>query len=126
VSGELIVQVWPMEESSDFGYTQALFNLSYIYFCPNNESRSRFVQHIQEAERNLELSSATRENVRKMELLVTSVRGNLIAHLYTLVTKHNLRLHISKPDVCLSSFLLSFLIMQPQQQYLSIVKNAKY
>jgi hypothetical protein len=66
------------------------------------------------------------QNVRKMELLVTSVRGNLIAHLYTLVTKHNLRLHISKPDVCLSSFLLSFLIMQPQQQYLSIVKNAKY
>jgi len=92
-------KVWPMEESSDFGYTQALFNLSYIYFCPNNESRSRFVQHIQEAERNLEMSSATRENVRKMELLVTSVRGNLIAHLYTLVTKHNLRLHISKPDI---------------------------
>lgn len=65
------------------------------------------------------------QNVRKMELLVTSVRGNLIAHLYTLVTKHNLRLHISKPDVCLSSFLLSVLIMQPQQQYLSIVKNGK-
>ncbi len=65
VCGELNVQVWPMEESSDFGYTQALFNLSYIYFCPNNESRSRFVQHIQEAERNLEMSSATRE-VNKM------------------------------------------------------------
>jgi nuclear pore complex protein Nup205 len=116
-------KVWPMEESSDFGYTQALFNLSYIYFCPNNESRSRFVQHIQEAERNLEMSSATRENVRKMELLVTSVRGNLIAHLYTLVTKHNLRLHISKPDIGDLMAMGSYTLGRQRQPTLKLVAD---
>lgn len=43
--------------------------------------------------------------VRKMELLVARVRCNLIAHLYTLVTKQGLRLHIFKPDVWFSNSL---------------------
>lgn len=50
-----------MEESPEFGYTQAMFNLAYVYFCPDAESRSRFVQHIREAEKLSESSGAARE-----------------------------------------------------------------
>ena len=50
-----------MEESSEFGYTQAMFNLAYMYFCPDAESRSRFVQHIREAEKLSESSGIARE-----------------------------------------------------------------
>jgi hypothetical protein len=39
------------------------------------------------------------QTIRKMELQVARVRCNLIAYLYALVTKHNLRLHIFQPDV---------------------------
>lgn len=50
-----------MEDSSEFGFTQAMFNLAYVYFCPDAESRSRFVQHIREAEKLSESSGTARE-----------------------------------------------------------------
>lgn len=95
----ILSKVWPVEESSEFGYTQAMFNLAYVYFSLDAESRNRFIHHIQEAEKINESSGIARESLRKMELQVARVRCNLIAYLYALVTKHNLRLHIYKPDI---------------------------
>lgn len=119
----ILSKVWPVEDSPEFGYTQALFNLSYIYFCPDVESRSRFVQHIRESERNPELSGAARETVRKMELLVARVRCNLIAYLYTLVTKQGLRLHIFKPDIEDSMSMGPYNLGRQRQPTLNLVAD---
>ncbi|KAL2621518.1 hypothetical protein R1flu_001723 [Riccia fluitans] len=91
----VLSKVWPCEDAVEPAYTQALFSISQEYFCQDSESRNRFVQHILESERNPELSSGAREEVRKMELLVARVRCNLISFIYSLVTRRGLQLSFS-------------------------------
>ncbi|KAG0620095.1 hypothetical protein M758_4G188900 [Ceratodon purpureus] len=119
----ILSKVWPVEESPEFGYTQAMFNLAYVYFCPDAESRSRFVQHIREAEKLSESSGAARETIRKMELQVARVRCNLIAYLYALVTKHSLRLHIFKPDIGDSATMGPYNLGRQRQPTLKLVAD---
>eukprot|EP01018_Ginkgo_biloba_P012319 Gb_31636 [translate_table: standard] len=95
----ILTKVWPMEEQEDCSFVQALYNLMYIFFCEDTESSSKYLQYIRNAERTLELSHGTRENVRKMELLVARLRCNLTSYLYCLVTRKDLRLPVSRPNM---------------------------
>lgn len=94
----ILTKVWPIEETEDFGIVQSLFNIMCAYLCEETESSSKYVKDIRNAKRSLEQSSGNRE-VRKMELLVTRLRCNLTSYLYCLVTRKDLRLPISRPNI---------------------------
>lgn len=95
----VLTKVWPIEESEDFGIVQSLFNLMCSYLCEETESSSKYVKDIQNSKRSLEHYIGNREKVRKMELLVTRLRCNLTSYLYCLVTRKDLRLPISRPNI---------------------------
>ncbi|KAJ7534968.1 hypothetical protein O6H91_12G012900 [Diphasiastrum complanatum] len=92
----ILCKVWPLEQSEEFGFMLTLFNLSYIYFCPDSESRNRYVQHIRNIDRNLEASPPDIESARSMELLVAQIRCNLISYIHTLVTTQGFLLQVSR------------------------------
>ncbi|EFJ32372.1 hypothetical protein SELMODRAFT_439663 [Selaginella moellendorffii] len=91
----ILSKVWPFEGSEDFGFKQGLFNLAYIYFAQDNQSRSGFIQFSKSQRQNMGVPA---EDSKKIELLVTRLRGNLVSYIHTLVSKQGMRLNISGTD----------------------------
>ncbi|GLJ05177.1 hypothetical protein SUGI_0012850 [Cryptomeria japonica] len=119
----ILSKVWPFEERDECGIVQALFNLMCVFFSEDTESSSKYVLYIRNSERAVDQSYGARENVRKMELFVKRLQCNLVSYLYCLVTRKNLRLPISRPNIMDGVFVGNYTFGRQRQPTLKLVAS---
>ncbi|KAH9317382.1 hypothetical protein KI387_019151, partial [Taxus chinensis] len=119
----ILTKVWPFEGRDECGIVQALFNLMCVFFSEDTETSSKYIQYIQNSERVVEQTYGTRENLRKMELLVKRLQCNLISYLYCLVTRKNLRLSMSRPNITDGVFVGQYTFGRQRQPTLNLVAS---